>query len=689
MPCRKHLCVGAAGCGRCGRPIKFIGCALALLSTVILACVPPDMAPVHRVPAETPAGLTPASAFFRSPEQTAFSISPDGTCVAWLAPWKGRLNLHVKTVFPDDRNSISTIGTVDADQHGREGQPITAMLKWDIHDYVWANDEEIVFLADVGGDGNYRLFLIPRTGGVIRDITPFPGVNVEIIDVMPQRPAEMLIGMNQRDPNLMDVYRVTLSTGQMLKIADNPGNIVQWAADHDGNLRAAVQTDGLRTVLLYRDLETEAFRPVLFGGGDTRIRLHGFTFDNRYLLLVSAVDRDKATLLKFDPKTGKEAQELYRHPEVDVLAPLVCRYQRRIEGAIYVTDRIHYAFFDDRRKSLQAALDRHFPGLQAAIADRSRNGRRCLVWVTGDRHPGAYYVFDAADDRLEKLADLRPWLNPERLAEMTHVAFTARDGRRIPGYITWPPEKARRKLPVVVMPHGDPWERVVWGFHPEVQFLASRGYAVFQPNFRGSSGYGRGFERAGYREWGIGVMQNDITDGVAWLVSEGIADPARIAIYGVSYGGYAAMAGLAFTPSLYAVGVSHAGPVNLFSLIGSIPSYRKIELENVYTKVGDPRKEFQRLISASPYFHVDRIRAPLLIAQGAIDPRVKKTEIDEFVRRLRRRGRHVPYMVKANEAHVFEAQSNRLDFYRALEAFLARYLGGRSSTSNAVLDPLG
>jgi len=672
---------------------KFVmGCLLASLLTTILACAPPDtfLAPGKQglALADESTGLMPVSAFFRTPEQTTFTISPDGTHVAWLAPWKRRMNLHVAAIFSDDQNLTSTADMADPKLLGREGQPITAILNRDIYSYTWVNDEEIAFLADVGGDGNYHLYLVPRAGGVIRDITPFPSVSVEVIDVMPQCPDEILIAMNQRDPNLLDVYRLALGNGQIRKIADNPGNIVQWATDHDGNLRAAVQTDGLRTVLLYRDLETQAFRPVLFGEAHTRIHLHGFTFDNRRLLLVSDVGRDKTALVEFDPITGKEVQELYRHSEVDVLAPLVFRHRRRIDGAVYVTDRIHYAFFDEERKSLQTALDRRFPGLQAGVIERSRDGRRCLVWVTGDRHPGAYYIFDAEDDRLEKLADLRPWLNPEKLAEMTHVVFTSRDGRRIPGYLTWPPGKDRRKLPVVVIPHGDPWTRVVWGFNPEAQFLASRGYAVFQPNFRGSSGYGRKFETAGYREWGIGVMQNDITDGLTWLVTTGIADPERVAIYGVSYGGYAVLAGLTFTPDLYAAGVSHAGPANLFSLIQSFPLYQEVELEKVYTKIGDPRREFRRLISASPYFHVDQIRAPLLVAQGAIDPRVKKSEIDEIVYRLRRRGIDVSYMVKAKEAHGFQTSANQLDFHRAVEAFLARHIGGRSSTSDTVLAPL-
>lgn len=670
----------AAACLGLSLLVGFFGCA---------GSGPPVNEARHKkIQDDAAAALMPAGTFFREPLKKAFSISPDGSHVAWLAPWNKHMNLYVASVLSMGTDTVSTSSDGTLIDGSKENRRITNILNEDVNSYYWIDNDNIVFLSDVGGDGNFNLYLVPKTGGVVLNLTPFPGVRVEVLDAERYRPDEILIVMNQRDPVLFDAYRLRISTGQLRRIAENSGNIVRWMADHDGNLRAAVQTDGLRTVLLYRDLETDAFRPVFSADALTRVSLHGFTFDNRHLLLVTNAGRDKDALVVFDPIAGKEVQQIYANPDVDVLAPLLSRHRRRVEGAVYITDRVRYAFFDEERKAVQAAIDGRFPGLQASIAGRSREEKRLLILVSGDRQPGGYYALDVESSRMEKLADLRPWIDPIRLADAKPVEYSARDGQRIHGYLTLPSGKPPRNLPVVVLPHSDTWARDIWGYHPEAQFLASRGYGVFQPNFRGSSGYGRAFQVAGFRQWGIGVMQNDISDGVAWLIAEGIADPGRIAICGVSYGGYAALAGLTFTPALYAAGVSQAGPANLFTLIQSFPSYRKTELERVYMEIGDPRKESRRLIGASPYFHVDRIRAPLFLAQSETDPRVKKSEIDEMVYRLRRRGIHVPYMVWSNEGHGFQDPANQVDFYRGVEAFLARHLGGRTATPAAVLGPL-
>ena len=690
---RKGLPGGESESGRHRKTLKIaMGYLSLLLLMILLACSPSDHLVHEDVNGALPEGgrgsLPPVADFFRKPEKGAFSISPDGNHIAWLALWNNHMNLHVAKFLSINSNPVSLSSAGPAVVDGGAVQRVTDLGRSDIHGYHWIDNDEMAFLADVSGEGHSHLFLVSRTGGVIRDLTPFPGVSVDVVDVLPDRPNEILVAMNQRDPALFDVYRLTISTGQSVKVAENPGNVLQWTADHNGKLRAAIQTDGLRTVLLYRNRETEAFQSVFSGDAHTGIRLHGFAFDNRHLLLVSNIGRDKAALVVFDPITKKETRQLYAHSDVDVLAPLLSRHRGLIEGAVYITDRVRYAFFEERRENVQTAIDRRFPGLQASIADRSRDENRLLILVAGDRNPGAYYAYDALSERMGKLGDLRPWLDSERLAVVEPIAYPAVDGQLIHGYITLPSGTSPRNLPVVVLPHGDPWARDVWGYDPEAQFLASRGYAVFQPNFRGSSGYGRAFKAAGFRQWGTGVMQNDISDGVSWLISEGIADPQRIAICGISYGGYAALAGLTFTPDLYAAGVSYAGPANLITLIQSFPAYRKIDLEKIHMEIGDPRKEVRRLIAASPYFHVDRIRSPLFLAQGAADPRVKKSDIDEIVYRLRRRGIRVFYMVRSNEGESLQHPANRIDFYQAMEAFLARYIGGRSTTPEERLEPL-
>jgi dipeptidyl aminopeptidase/acylaminoacyl peptidase len=306
-----------------------------------------------------------------------------------------------------------------------------------------------------------------------------------------------------------------------------------------------------------------------------------------------------------------------------------------------------------------------------SAADKAED--RFVVASFNDRTEGKRYLFDPATGGLEFLAEIAPWLKEGDLAEMKPVTYTARDGLSIQGYLTLPRGAAGQRLPVVVNPHGGPWARDVWGWNAEVQFLASRGYAVFQPNFRGSTGYGRTFWESGFKQWGRS-MQDDVTDGVRWLIRQGIADPARIAIFGGSYGGYCALAGAAFTPDLYRAVVDYVGVSNLFTFLAAIPPYWKPYLETMHEMVGDPERDKEMLAACSPALHADRIRAPLLIAQGANDPRVNKAESDQVVAALRQRGVAVEYLVKANEGHGFQNEENRLEFYRAMERFLDRHL---------------
>ncbi len=613
--------------------------------------------------------LIPIEDFFRNPKQTAFAISPDGTHLAWLAPWKQRLNVHVRAVGSD--------GVIRA----------TEVEDRDIAGFFWANNNQIVYVRDQGGNENFHLFLVSRDGEDRNDLTPFPDVRAGVIDDLEEHPDEMLITMNREDPTVFDVYRLTLSTGNLERIAENPGNITGWLTDHDGRLRAAVASDGLQTVLLYRKTEEDVFRPVLTTDFRTSVSPLAFTFDNRHLFVSSNRGRDRRAIVELDPETGKEIRVLFEHPEVDVSALLLSDHREVVEGVAYVTDRVHYTFFDEKRKKMQEYLTSRFPDMRVALADRSREESRYIVSVASDRYPGAFYLFDPSDKSLKKLAELAPWLNSDHLAPMKPIEYRNRDGQTIFGYLTLPVGVTPKHLPVVVNPHGGPEARSVWGYDDSAQFLANRGYAVLQMNFRGSTGYGRAFWEAGFKEWGK-AMQDDITDGVRWLIDQGIADPDRIAIYGASYGGYAALAGLAFTPDLYAAGVSYVGPSNLFTLMDSIPPYWKPAREKMYEKIGDPVADRELLRAVSPFFHADQMKSPLFVAQGANDPRVKKAESDQIVRALRKRNIPVPYMVKENEGHGFRNQENQFAFYQALEAFLARHLGGRSSTDAAVLEPL-
>ena len=310
---------------------------------------------------------------------------------------------------------------------------------------------------------------------------------------------------------------------------------------------------------------------------------------------------------------------------------------------------------------------------EIVLIDNNKDEDVFLVRTYSDKSLGAHYIFDTKKDEIKKLSDVSPWLDENEMAEMKPIQYTTRDGMTIHGYLTLPKDVPAENLPVVVNPHGGPWARDTWGFNPEVQFLANRGFAVLQVNFRGSTGFGKEFWQSSFKQWGL-KMQDDITDGVLWLIDEGIADHKRIGIYGGSYGGYATLAGLTFTPDLYAAGVDYVGVSNLFTFLETIPPYWEPMKEMLYEMVGNPKSDSIQFVATSPVFHADKIIAPLFIAQGKNDPRVKISESDQMVEAMRKRGIEVEYMVKDNEGHGFSNEENKFDFYEALEKFLKRHL---------------
>ena len=341
----------------------------------------------------------------------------------------------------------------------------------------------------------------------------------------------------------------------------------------------------------------------------------------------------------------------------------------------YTVAKTKRVFFDDWRQNIQDKLESKLPGYEVGITSLSDDETKAIVVTYSDKSRGTYYIYDVDDEKLTDLGKISPWLNEDQMADMQPIKYTSRDGLTIHGYLTIPKGSSGKNLPVVVNPHGGPWARDTWGYNSQVQFLANRGFAVFQMNFRGSTGYGRKFWEISFKEWGKS-MQDDITDGVKWLIEQGIADPDRIAIYGASYGGYATLAGLTFTPDLYACGVDYVGVSNIFTLLETLPPYWELGRQMMYEMIGNPETEKEILEAASPIFHVDSIRVPLFVAQGANDPRVKQAESDQIVEALRARGVEVPYMLKEDEGHGFYNEENQFDFYREMEQFLMKHIGG-------------
>jgi dipeptidyl aminopeptidase/acylaminoacyl peptidase len=602
-----------------------------------------------------PAPRIPLRDFFRNPDETGFQISPDGSYLSWLAPYERRLNVFVRPLA------------------GGAPVRVTSETARDIGGYFWKG-ERIVYVKDAGGDENFHVVTVDRTGGDARDLTPGEKVKADVVDILEDDDAHLILAHNRRDETVFDVFRVNLATGEETPIAQNPGNIVSWGTDHEGRLRIATTSDGVDTSLLYRASEDEEFAPILTTSFKETVSPLFFTFDNRRLYVASNRGRDKSAIFEFDPVTAKEGALLVESPEADVDSLSYSHKRKVLTAARWVTSKVQRKFFDAQTEAMFRDLEARLPGYEISLTSADKAEDKFVVAATSDRTPGKRYLYDKATRELTLLADVAPWLPEDELAPMRPIQYTSRDGLVIHGYLTLPKGVEARNLPVVVNVHGGPWHRDVWGYNPEVQFLANRGYAVLQVNFRGSTGYGRAFWEASFREWGR-KMQDDVTDGVQWLIAQGIADPARVAIYGGSYGGYATLAGLAYTPDLYAAGIDYVGVSNLLTFMKSIPPYWKPMLAMLQEMVGDMEKDEAMLRAASPVFSADRIKAPLLIAQGAKDPRVVKSESDQMVEAMRKRGVEVEYLVKDNEGHGFHNEENRFEFYEAMERFLDRHLG--------------
>ncbi len=620
---------------------------LIIISLFLTSCMEPaiETKEVRKIPLED---------FFKNPEKTSYKISPSGTYLSYMAPYENRMNIFVQKIGD------------------RKATRITGETERDIPGYIWKGDDHILYVKDFNGDENFHVVVVGKDGSDLKDLTPFEGVRAQIIDDLEDFPAEILVSLNKRNPQAFDPYRLNIITGEMKMIAENPGNITGWQTDHDGKLRIATTSDGVNTSLLYRDTEDEPFKTILTTSFKESLNPLFFTFDNKQIYASSNLGRDKSAIVKYDIANGEEIEMLFEHPDVDVSGLSYSRKRKVLTSINYTTWKLQREYLDDRTRSIYERLERELGNKEVVIVSVTDEEHKMLVRTYSDRSLGAYYLYDVASDQLEKLVEVSPWINEDEMAEMKPVKYQSRDGLTIHGYLTLPQGKTTN-LPVVVNPHGGPWARDRWGFDAQVQFLANRGYGVLQMNFRGSTGYGKMFWEKSFKEWGK-AMQDDITDGVSWLKEQKIAQPDKIAIYGASYGGYATLAGLAFTPDVYTCGVDYVGVSNLFTFMNTIPPYWKPYLEMMYEMVGHPEKDSVLMASASPVMHVEKITAPLFVAQGAKDPRVNIEESNQIVDAIRSRGVEVEYMVKENEGHGFRNQENRFEFYAAMEKFLAKHL---------------
>lgn len=605
-----------------------------------------------------PEGMIPRELLFGNPERAGPQLSPDGAKLAYLAPHNGVLNVWVRTVGKTD------------------DQVITSDKKRGIRGYFWQHDNEhILYIQDRDGDENWHFYQTNLKTKMTRDLTPFEGVQAQPIADDYKFPDQILVALNVRDRRFHDVYRINLKNGAVERDTENPGDVAGWNADNNLQIRAAhVFAPGGGTVIRLRDNPKSPWREFQkWGPDETFGGVMGFTADNKSVRLISSVDTNAARLVEVEISNGKQ-KVIAEDPQYDVGGIMAHRKTRKIEAVSFIRARREWKVQDP---SIQADIDaiRKVRDGDFGIGSRDLEDKTWLVSYVDDDAPVYYYSFDRATKKATLLFSNQPQLEKYKLAEMQPIAYESRDGKVIHGYLTLPPGRPPKNLPMVLLVHGGPWGRDVWGFNGQAQWLANRGYATLQINFRGSTGYGKDFVNAGDREW-AGKMHDDLIDGKKWAIRQGHADPKKICIMGGSYGGYATLVGLTFTPDDFICGVDIVGPSNIATLIKSIPPYWT-PIKSLFDKrVGKVETEEEFLKSRSPLFKAHLIKAPLLIGQGANDPRVKQAESDQIVEAMRKNSKPVEYYVFPDEGHGFARPENRLAFYAAAEQFLAKYLGG-------------
>lgn len=602
--------------------------------------------------------LIPREVLFGNPEKASPKISPDGKMLAYLAPDQGVRNVWVRTIGKKD------------------DRVVTSDRKRGISIYFWQPDSRhILYLQDVGGSEDFHVYQTSVASKETRDLTPFDGVRAQIVSVEPEIPDQVLVALNRRDKRFFDVHRLNFKTGELQLDTQNPGDVAGWTADNAMQLRAAtVYVPGGGQEIRIRETTGSRWKTFQkWGPEETPGGAVAFSPDNKALWVISSVDANAARLIEVDVASGK-TKVLAQDPQYDLSGAMVHPKKKTLEAVRFIRAKGEWQVIDKSIepdfKVLRKVREGDFSVISRDLADKT-----WIVSYTTDIGPVYYYTYDRASRKASFLFSNRPALEKYELAKMEPISFKARDGMTLYGYLTMP-VGVKKKAPMVLLVHGGPWGRDVWGFNSIVQMLANRGYGVLQVNFRGSAGYGKEYMNAGDREW-AGKMHDDLVDGKRWAIQQGYANPEKVAIMGGSYGGYATLVGLTFTPDEFACGVDIVGPSNLFTLLSTIPPYWTTIKAMFERRVGSTEKDADFLRSRSPLFKAHQIKKPLLIGQGANDPRVKQAESDQIVKAMRDKNIPVTYILFPDEGHGFVRPENNLRFMAAADQFLAKCLGGR------------
>lgn len=598
----------------------------------------------------------PIEDFFVKPDNYSFKLSPDGSKIAYLGEHD-----HCKNIF------ILNLNNADSSKQ------LTYQVNLNVQHFFWVDDDYIVFSNTESPGDSLRLYRIHTETERRNAIMEPADAKLRWVHPILVRDGGLMAGMNKRDSSLFDLHQIFLDGRPEKLIYQNPGNVTTWIGSPDGVVRLALTSDSVQSTLLYRQNDQAPFREILKNDFDTWFTPLGFVKGSDHqIYALSNRNRDKRALVEFDLHTGEELRLIYEHDRGDLSNE---GYSAELEGVAYTTsfvDKHHKVVFDPNYQEVYDAMKAKFQGAEVEFLDNDSTLNGFIVRVYSDVHPGKTYYYNRTSKDLKLLSEENPKLADMTFNPMEEVSFLARDGKSINAFLTYP-ESRRTNCPVVVLVHDGPNRRTEWGFDPEVQFLSNLGYAVFQLNYRGSTGYGKAFWTAGFKEWG-GKIQTDITDGVAWLIHQGIADKNRIAIMGAGFGGYSALHAAAFNPSLYRCAITSSGYSNLFTYFREIPPHLKHYVQHFYHIIGNPETEPELFQAISPVFHADRVRIPVLFFQGGKDKFSSVTDANQFVGKLKNNGIPVRYVFKKNEGKRFRNAENVVEYYQEIETFLERYL---------------
>jgi dipeptidyl aminopeptidase/acylaminoacyl peptidase len=609
--------------------------------------------------------------YFKKPQYAAFQLSPNGKELAGLAPIDGRMNIVI------------------IDMETKAGRVVTGETKQDVSGFMWATNDRLLYFMDKDGSESFGIFAINTDSSKLRTLIEPMDLQIAngaavirtagVLNRLKDDPEHVLVQSNKRRAQYPDIYTLNINNGRMRMVQRNTHNVGGWFADYDGKIVGGGYTDDLYVGFLYLNEETgefeevnrsrydeHSFAPVAVKGDG----VSGWVSSN---ITPDGQPRDKAAIYEYNFKTREWGDLVFEHPRVDVSAVGTTDKLRDIVSVSYMVGKPETVYINERWKAIMAGIDQALPNTINTMTSTDEDENMGVVVSYSSTQPPKYYLFDFEKNALEFLAESRPWVKAEEMAEIKSFEFEARDGLLLQGYLTLPPGSDGKNLPTIVHPHGGPWARDGWGYNPAIQFLASRGYAVLQVNFRGSTGFGMEHWLASRKQWGQS-MQTDVTDALQWAVDQGITDSDRVCIYGGSYGGYATMAGLTFSPELYKCGINYVGVTDIALLFKTAPDAWAAGMNQMKELVGDPKSEREFLEEWSPTNHADKIKAPVFMAYGLRDPRVHIDHAKLMEKAFKEHDVEYELMIKKDEGHGYAKQENQYDFYGRMESFLAENL---------------